>query len=80
MSVSNLFSHTASCVTEVRALYTASVVDSAPIGCVLLNQLMAATDIINRFPVVKCHSFTSPALKNLTRQLPANFSFKIYLR
>ena len=60
MSDNNLC-HTAFCVGTLRATYSASVVDSATAGCYLLDQLMAAPDIINRFPSVECLSFISPA-------------------
>ena len=48
----NLFNHVVTCVVARRAMYSASVVDNATIGCFLLNQSMASPDVINRFPVV----------------------------
>ena len=61
MSDNNLLSHIASCMAALRATCSASVVDSATTGYFLLDQSMAAPDIINRFPVVECLSFISPA-------------------
>ena len=61
MSNNNLFSHTASCVTALRAAYSSSAVDSVTTSYFLLDQSMAAPDIMNRFPAVECLSFISPA-------------------
>ena len=65
-------------MAALRATYSASVVDSATTGCFLLDQVMAAPDIINRFPVVECLSFISPAQsasENPTRRLSADLSY-----
>ena len=72
--VCNLFSHIASCVAELRAMYSTSVVNSAKTGYFFLSQLTAIPDIINRFPVVQCLTFISPAL---ARQLSADLSYLI---
>ena len=80
MSDNNLLSHIASCVAALRATYSASVVDSATTGCFLLDQAMAAPDIINRFPVVEYQLFIFPAQsasENLTRRLSADLSYFI---
>ena len=52
-----------SCVAELRAMYSTSFVNSAKTGCFFLSQLTAIPYIINRFPVVQCLTFISPALK-----------------
>ena len=78
MSVGNLFSHTVSCVAKQRALYYASVMESATTGCLL--QYVAAPDIINRFPIVECLSFMSPAQsasENPTGELSVDLSYLI---
>ena len=80
ISDNNLLSHAASCVAALRATHYASVVDSTTTGSFLLDQLMAAPDIINRFPVVECLSFISPAQsasENPTRGLSADLSYFI---
>ena len=63
-------------------MYSASVVESAATGCILLNQSTAALGIINRFPIVECLSFMSPAQsasENLTRELSVDLSYLIQI-
>ena len=51
--VDNCLSHTASCDAELRAIYSASEVDKATIGCFLLSQLIGPLAIMNKLPVVE---------------------------
>ena len=51
--ISNFRNHTASCVAELSATYSASDVDNATTACFLLSQLIGPTVIKKRLPVVE---------------------------
>ena len=53
LKISNFRNHTASCVTELSATYSASDVDNATTACFLLNQLIGPPVIKKRLPVVE---------------------------
>ena len=56
----NCLSQTASFVQWLIAIYSASVVDNAMIGCFLHFQEISSTPMRNTFPVVDLRSFVSP--------------------
>ena len=60
-SCSNRRNQTASCVARQSATYSDSEVDKDTLGCFLLVQLIAPSDIINTLPEVDFRSSVSEA-------------------